>query len=346
VTPPDATSKGRQRVHFVAAFVEPRIAELAVNLLHQVVPGMTYTPCCDLDQFVTAIAEESPDAVLVAGPWLVNFELAREKCAMTNVSMPPSVACVHTEEHNQCTGVSGVDECVDVRNKPPTEIAVDLAHKLQRIGIHVRRSTRTRVVVAAEHEMIAAGIAQLVEQDPAVEVCSVATSSTSLIAAVKNESPQTVILAAPWLQSVEGAREILLARNLPEPLWLLTCPVLGTDQIERVRRLGVVRCDLGELFGSLGEDPRNSLVGKRSFASSDELRMRMSAIAADDTDLEILRLLVTGANNDTIARSVFLSLQTVKNRVSRLLKAAGAANRTELAVRLANGDVSTVGLAS
>jgi DNA-binding NarL/FixJ family response regulator len=343
---PLATPKERTRIHFVAAFVEPLIAEFGVKLLQQVVPGMTCTPCYDLEQFVTAIAEESPDVVFVAGPWLVNFGFVREKCATTNVLMPPSVTCVHTEEQHQFSKVSGVDECIDARKKLPTEIAVDLAHKLQKIGIHVRRSTHTRVVVAAENSSVAEGIAGLVKQDPAVELCSVRTSKSALVAAVETESPDTVVLAAPWLDSVEESRRILLARNLAEPLWLLACPVLDTAQIDRVRRLGVVRCDLRELLASLGEDARTSIVGKRALVSPDEFRMEICAIAADETDLKILRLLVTGANNVTIARSVFLSIQTVKNRVSRLLKAAGVANRTELAVRLANGDVSTVGLAS
>ena len=36
-----------------------------------------------------------------------------------------------------------------------------------------------------------------------------------------------------------------------------------------------------------------------------------------------------------IADEVHLSLQTVKNRLSRMMKVAGAANRTELALRFA-----------
>ena len=50
----------------------------------------------------------------------------------------------------------------------------------------------------------------------------------------------------------------------------------------------------------------------------------------DDIDESIVRLISYGFNNQEIAESVFLSIQTVRNRISRLLETSGARNRTHL----------------
>jgi DNA-binding NarL/FixJ family response regulator len=60
----------------------------------------------------------------------------------------------------------------------------------------------------------------------------------------------------------------------------------------------------------------------------------MLAIAKDDDDRAILQLLATGATNDSIAAQIFASEQTVKNRLSRMMKLVGVSNRTEFALLL------------
>lgn len=50
----------------------------------------------------------------------------------------------------------------------------------------------------------------------------------------------------------------------------------------------------------------------------------------DQIDKDIVRLISYGFSNEEIADSIFLSLQTVRNRISRLLQTSGARNRTHL----------------
>jgi DNA-binding NarL/FixJ family response regulator len=52
----------------------------------------------------------------------------------------------------------------------------------------------------------------------------------------------------------------------------------------------------------------------------------------DDTDMQIARLIALGYSDKQIAESVFLGLQTVRNRVSRLLSRFHKENRTQLAL--------------
>ena len=52
----------------------------------------------------------------------------------------------------------------------------------------------------------------------------------------------------------------------------------------------------------------------------------------DQTDFEIVMRIATGATDREIARDVFLSIKTVRNRISGLLSRSGCRNRTELAL--------------
>ena len=54
--------------------------------------------------------------------------------------------------------------------------------------------------------------------------------------------------------------------------------------------------------------------------------------AHDEVDLRILLQLAYGHSNKEISESVFLSLQTVRNRISRLMHVTKAQNRTQLAL--------------
>ena len=51
----------------------------------------------------------------------------------------------------------------------------------------------------------------------------------------------------------------------------------------------------------------------------------------DDTDRSIIQLIASGFTDREIADTVFLSHQTIRNRVSRILTDSGARNRTHLA---------------
>ena len=50
----------------------------------------------------------------------------------------------------------------------------------------------------------------------------------------------------------------------------------------------------------------------------------------DDIDVSIVRMISYGFSNQEIAENIFLSVQTVRNRISRLLEGSGARNRTHL----------------
>jgi DNA-binding NarL/FixJ family response regulator len=62
----------------------------------------------------------------------------------------------------------------------------------------------------------------------------------------------------------------------------------------------------------------------------------------DVIDREIVRLISRGYADREIAQWVYLSPQTVRNRVSRLLERSGTRNRTQLAVLFVRGQVTWI----
>lgn len=93
----------------------------------------------------------------------------------------------------------------------------------------------------------------------------------------------------------------------------------AAEQVERIHR-GVSSLDSDPLWSRV---PRPSLVGDIATGSRNQ------------TDADILELLCIGMRDVDIASALFLSVQTVKNRVSALLDRTGANNRTQLAFQFA-----------
>lgn len=63
-----------------------------------------------------------------------------------------------------------------------------------------------------------------------------------------------------------------------------------------------------------------------------ETNVAVGEICRDEIDTQIIALIIRGFSNDEIAEEICIALQTVRNRISRLLSAAGVKNRTQLAI--------------
>lgn len=61
-------------------------------------------------------------------------------------------------------------------------------------------------------------------------------------------------------------------------------------------------------------------------------RARATDRQLDEIDLRIIELITEGCANREIALRVFLSCQTVRNRLTRIFDITGTSNRTQLAV--------------
>lgn len=95
--------------------------------------------------------------------------------------------------------------------------------------------------------------------------------------------------------------------------------VMGHRMVAQYRELG-------------GASPRPAELDDRAIDGHQILRD-----ITNETDRRILALIAEGKFDKEIADEMFLSLQTIRNRISRILTETGARNRTHLAILFTSG---------
>lgn len=123
-------------------------------------------------------------------------------------------------------------------------------------------------------------------------------------------------------------RRIVLAPHTPNSLIIQTAQAGMDDVIDMSATADVLLAVL-----------RDSLSGKRTVMSHPIWRSIASprdvhTIASpyrDTIDREIVSMIAGGLTDEEISHGVYLSCQTVRNRISRMLERSGARNRTHLA---------------
>lgn len=123
-------------------------------------------------------------------------------------------------------------------------------------------------------------------------------------------------------------RRLVLAPHVPNSLVIQTAQAGLDDVIDMSTPADVLLTAL-----------RDSLSGKRGVLSHPIWRSIASprdvhTIASpyrDTIDHEIVSMIAAGLTDEEISHGVYLSCQTVRNRISRMLERSGARNRTHLA---------------
>ena len=139
------------------------------------------------------------------------------------------------------------------------------------------------------------------------------------------------VLALPQLEAeaLPAHKRVVLARD-PSPTLLVVAAQAGFDDV----------VDVAQPIEAVVDQLQGLLEGKRDLRSHPIWKMldypvdmtKLEVVMADDTDRQIVGLIAAGLSDREIADLVYLSCQTVRNRVSRLLDRCGARNRTQLAL--------------
>lgn len=187
------------------------------------------------------------------------------------------------------------------------------------------------------HNVISAkSISQLLS--PYADFQCVATCATTndVVDAINKHKPHIVLMGGNWLESFRQANSKLTRSLSRATKWAIVDPRVEHHVYVEVTQLGIHY--LFETPVKTTDDfiDRIRFIVREDTAQRDLSNQTMCTvpIPRDETDEAILSLLTVGWTNRQIADQVCLSVQTVKNRLSRMMKQSGAANRTELVVRL------------
>jgi DNA-binding NarL/FixJ family response regulator len=196
-----------------------------------------------------------------------------------------------------------------------------------------------RVLLADDHPVVRAGLSQLLDSTPDIEVCCTAEDGEQAVELTLEEKPDVVLmdLSMPKLDGIEATRRITAAA--PE-----TRVVALTSFSDQERILAAL--DAGA-SGYLLKDsePSELIAGIRAAVRGESpldpkaagalLRERTAARPAEELserEREVLGLVARGLPNKLIARELGVSDKTVKAHLTSVFRTIGVDDRTQAAL--------------
>lgn len=199
------------------------------------------------------------------------------------------------------------------------------------------------VMVCDDHRMVVRAISGLLNADPGLSVVAQTTDRKSALEAVAAHPIDVAVMdvrlggdsgldLASAVRRLQPDCKVVVLTAFPSDVALVKAYELGASAFH-------LKNDSAEGLVSTIKDVANGL----RFIDANDIyaaRQRLAVSGADvlasvdDTDRKILALLAKGCTNAEISDQVYLSLQTVRNRLSNLLSKFKKRNRTELAIAL------------
>ena len=207
-----------------------------------------------------------------------------------------------------------------------------------------------QVFVVEDQALVRDGIVSLLDIQPGISVIGSAENGAQAVQAVTEMKPDVILMDInmPEMNGIEATKAIL-AENEGITILMLTTmddeenivkslkagaagyllkDILAADLAQAVRMAYKKVYQLspsiaGKLVQLSGKPEPNQ-------AQGDEYTERLKELTPREID--VLRLLATGASNREIAQTLFLSEGTVKNIVSRIFQCLGIRDRIKAAV--------------
>ena len=196
-----------------------------------------------------------------------------------------------------------------------------------------------RVLIADDHAVVRAGLAQLLESAPDIEVCCTAEDGEQAVASAVADQPDVVLmdLSMPGVDGIEATRRI--AATAPSARVVALTSFSDQPRILAALDAGAV----GYLLKD--SEPTSVIAGIRAAAAGDSpldpkaasalLRARQAAKPAEELserEREVLALVAKGLPNKLIARELGVSEKTVKAHLTSIFRRIGVFDRTQAAL--------------
>lgn len=131
--------------------------------------------------------------------------------------------------------------------------------------------------------------------------------------------------AAEKMKKLRPEIKIVAVTSMPEVSWMDRAKAIGIDSFwyKEASEAGILEV-IGRTLAGESIYPEQTPVIQLGLAKSTEFTPR---------EIQVLRLLTTGAGNDEIASKLEISLNTVKTHVMHLMDKTGFTSRTQLAIQ-------------
>jgi len=203
-----------------------------------------------------------------------------------------------------------------------------------------------RVVLADDHHFFREGLRGMLAAD-GISVVGEATDGDGAVAVTREQEPDVVVvdLSMPGGSGIDAVRRIVSSRPQTHVIVL----TVSAEQSDVLDALAAGACcyllkdtRVEELVASVRLAAAGHAVLSREIVSALAAQLRASdrGAAGDALDgpvlsareLDVLRLIVQGADNATIGRELSISAHTVKQHVTSIFVKLGVQNRVQAAV--------------
>ena len=193
-------------------------------------------------------------------------------------------------------------------------------------------SVPIRVLLADDHAIVRNGVAQILDEQPDIEVVAQAEDGESAIVLYRQENPDVALLDLR-MPKVEGTEVVeRIRREFPQAVLVVLTTFDTDDDIDRALRAGAK----GYLLKDVGPGDLVSCVrtvhGGGTWVSptvASKLVARMTRVQVTPQEMRVLRQVAEGKSNREIGECLFISEATVKIHLSHLFEKLGAASRTD-----------------
>ena len=204
-----------------------------------------------------------------------------------------------------------------------------------------------RVLVADDQMLIRTGLVTIIDAQPDLEVVGECGDGRAAVELAGRLRPDVVVMDVrmPVLDGIEATRR-LAGAGVPDPVKVLVVTTFNLDEhVYEALRAGASGFLLkdappSQLLGGIRTvstgaallDPEvtRRLVGK--FAARIRPADGEPDVPLTPRELEVLRLIADGLSNSEIASALFISPETVKTFVSRILAKLGLRDRVQAVV--------------
>jgi len=196
---------------------------------------------------------------------------------------------------------------------------------------------KARVLVVDDHALLRTGVANIINQEPDLQVVAEAGNGVEAVAAYNQHHPDVTLLdlRMPVMEGVEAVRRI---RERDPRARVIVLTTYDTDEeITRALKAGAqayVLKDISadDLVGCI----RDVLAGKTYLApaAAAKLAEGVTRIQLTPREMATLRLMADGKANKEIASELAIGERTVKTHLGHLFEKLGVTSRTE-AVKIA-----------
>jgi two-component system NarL family response regulator len=189
-----------------------------------------------------------------------------------------------------------------------------------------------RILIADDHPVVRDGLAGVIEeQDDMVMVGQAGTGMEALTLYQENRPDVTLMdLRMPGMNGVET---IIKMREINPAVRTIILTTYDTDEdIFRGLQAGAKAYLLKDIDRQVLLDTIRAVHAGKTPVSAEvgaKLAERVSYDALSDREMDVLRLMVKGMNNQEIAKTLFIAESTVKFHITHILSKLNSSDRTQ-----------------